>query len=520
LKILEQCPSLLQKENCKRETPLHMAVRAGKFGVVQELINHVKEVENGGQAAQRLLRATNLDEDTALHMAVRKGHLEMVRLLTSEDPDFSHPPNKADETPLFLAAERGAHEMVAAILEYCTSPAYSGPDGRTALHAATLTRNPEIANVLLQRNEELISKPDTYGWTPLHHAALDGNVEGVKMILEIDYLLANITTGDNDGNKTALQIAVAVGEVQIVEEILSACPDCWEIVDSMGHNILHIAVVMEREKVIEYIFKMSWSTELIEQRDNEGNTPLHLLAASKFKHKMPLESNGYQFTFNNKNMSPAEIASSNASDEIRWILDDYNPERLTGRNIVNIDNNIAKWERAGKVGLEEWRKAQEDEHNEIVERRRKMAKYQIIVASLLATITFTAGFTIPGGYDPNTGSEQGMAILLRETAFKAFIITNTLAVLLSTSSVYLFLTAMMRPNQNDSPWIIAYVVLEYALMATMVAFITGTYSMLSHSRLAVASCAIGSYFLLFYANAFRRYVLNFALRKFRHTFNR
>lgn len=149
--ILQVCPSLLCRENIRGETPLHMAAREGYADIVKALIECAKtieqELESGlGGAAKMMLRATNVDGDTALHVAVRNCHLEedkyleVVKLLTREDPEFPHPANNANETPLYLAAERGNHgvALVFTLLETCISPTYGGPVGRTALHAATL----------------------------------------------------------------------------------------------------------------------------------------------------------------------------------------------------------------------------------------------------------------------------------------------------------------------------------------------------------------------------------------------
>ncbi|KAG5545952.1 hypothetical protein RHGRI_018197 [Rhododendron griersonianum] len=47
-----------------------------------------------------LLRVMNLDEDTALHKAVQNEHLVVMKVLTSEDPEFTHPANKVEKTAL------------------------------------------------------------------------------------------------------------------------------------------------------------------------------------------------------------------------------------------------------------------------------------------------------------------------------------------------------------------------------------------------------------------------------------
>lgn len=116
--VLEACPSLLRQPNIKGETPLHMASREGQSKILKSMIVQAKrleeELESGWRGAlEEILRATNVDGDTALHVAARNCHLEeveyleVVKLLTNEDPAFEHPPNNVQETPLYLAAERG-----------------------------------------------------------------------------------------------------------------------------------------------------------------------------------------------------------------------------------------------------------------------------------------------------------------------------------------------------------------------------------------------------------------------------
>lgn len=53
------------------------------------------------------------------------------------------------------------------------------------------------------------------------------------------------------------------------------------------------------------------------------------------------------------------------------------------------------------------------------------------MAALFATVTFTAAFTVPGGNQNGGGPDQGTAVLISNTAFKAFVIADTISMVLS-----------------------------------------------------------------------------------------
>jgi ankyrin repeat protein len=145
--ILEMCPSLSLQANAKGETPLHIAARYGHDDIVEVLIKYCaktlydQDLEEGIEPVKEMLRMTNKQKDTALHEAVRYNHLGVVKLLISKDPNFSYSANDVDETPLYIAAERGFKDVLFEILDKCKSPMHGGPLGRTALYAAVMNRD-------------------------------------------------------------------------------------------------------------------------------------------------------------------------------------------------------------------------------------------------------------------------------------------------------------------------------------------------------------------------------------------
>ncbi|CAL5083281.1 unnamed protein product [Urochloa decumbens] len=138
--LCEKAPSLVATRNRGLDTPLHCAAKAGHREVVACLLSAMR---SGGEETVAALRARNCLGATALYEAVRYRHAGLVDLLMTEAPELSSFTTEDGFSPLYLAASIDSLEMVKAIvrpaLDGTPSPAsYSGPEGRTALHAATV----------------------------------------------------------------------------------------------------------------------------------------------------------------------------------------------------------------------------------------------------------------------------------------------------------------------------------------------------------------------------------------------
>ncbi|KAG6755467.1 hypothetical protein POTOM_041293 [Populus tomentosa] len=246
------CPPLLFQANKKGETLLHLAARYGHSNVVKALIDHAKALpadpESEVTEAKRMLRMTNGERDTALHEAARSRGSHVVEILTTEDPEFSYSANVHGEPPLYIAVLRGGKE-IDGILGNCISVDYGGPNGGTALHAAS---------------------------SGGHHG---------KARKILDYYPTAAYIADTKRKRTALHIAAIHGNVNAVKEIVSRCPASCELVDDKGWNALHYAVASQTRNVLEECLQIPELARLKTEKDDKGNTPFHLIAALAHKQK-------------------------------------------------------------------------------------------------------------------------------------------------------------------------------------------------------------------------------------------
>lgn len=59
----------------------------------------------------------------------------------------------------------------------------------------------------------------------------------------------------------------------------------------------------------------------------------------------------------------------------------------------------------------------------------RQANFLLLVSILIATVTYAAGFTVPGGYNSSDDDKNvpGLATMLKETAFQVFVLSDILA---------------------------------------------------------------------------------------------
>ncbi|TYJ40980.1 hypothetical protein E1A91_A04G179700v1 [Gossypium mustelinum] len=485
--ILSKCPSLLLQTNAKGQTPLHVAARYGHSAIVKLLIKSCANARDGDlelgmdrvNAVREMLRISvarkrvkeDQESNTALHKAARCGNVEVVKaLLEFEDPDFPYSVNKKQETPLYIAARRGDRVMLSILFDKSKSTAHGGPHGRTVLHAAAMATdavNKEQAiRLILEEKGNLTKERDEDGRTPLHYAAhLGRRFSVVEELLKRDVSAAYV--GDKKRGMTPLLMAARQGYLGIVSKILSLCPDCCEKVDKIGLNLLHYMAF--RDSVFP-------------------------LGSSVFKR------GGIEIVYGS----------------VRNLME------LEGNNILNRCKQI-------KELLEEIKNDQVAEEpvrrfrlrNVSTERLEAIRNTHLLVAALIATITFAAAITVPGGLKSEKGSVEGTPLLIHEAAFKAFVVTNALAFIFSVSALFIHFGVLDNLLYRFKFWreTVSYRtqsvsgLLGYATIAMVIAFSTGSYVVLKPSHgLAIFSYLIcPAFFFVQHWTIFDYYIVKILL---------
>ncbi|OAY83061.1 Receptor-interacting serine/threonine-protein kinase 4 [Ananas comosus] len=130
---------LLTAHNMAGETPLHCAAWAGADRIVSYFISVAAE----SHLLEQLLLAKDWDGKTALYAAAKEGRVAAARELLSKLPNQQAAAvDKKGVSPLYVAVLSGSLKVVQILIESPADAPYGGPNRQTALHAATMIKNP------------------------------------------------------------------------------------------------------------------------------------------------------------------------------------------------------------------------------------------------------------------------------------------------------------------------------------------------------------------------------------------
>ncbi|XP_046568869.1 serine/threonine-protein phosphatase 6 regulatory ankyrin repeat subunit C-like [Haliotis rubra] len=142
-------------EDCT-ESDLYNAMNADDLETLRDLL------AQGGNVDEFYYNFTTNDGVSLLHLACEKGRFDCVRLIVDSNATM----NVADRC------------------------------GRTPLMYALAAQKTDVAEILLKKDQDLVNDEDVDGYTALDLAAIDGNTEGIRLLVQYG---ANVNHRTFDG---------------------------------------------------------------------------------------------------------------------------------------------------------------------------------------------------------------------------------------------------------------------------------------------------------------------------------
>jgi ankyrin repeat protein len=226
------------------------AAANGQIDVVKFLLDKGAKIDAGeGDAGTALLRAVEGD------------HADIVTLLLDKGANMDAG-DRQGTTPLIEAVEKNRAALVELLLR---RGARTETNGGSALYQAALAGNLEILKLLLDKGANVNAQLGG-GETILHVMATNGRAAIVKLLLENH---ANIEARDRFG-LTPLMVTAQNDQVEAARQLLDAGAQI-EARDTHGETAMHLAAHRASTAVLSVLLDRGAP---IEARDNDGFTPL------------------------------------------------------------------------------------------------------------------------------------------------------------------------------------------------------------------------------------------------------
>jgi len=224
----------------KRETALHYAAIQGNIEAATTLLN--------SGAGINLKRG---DGRTALHLAAACNHPKFVELLLGKGAAVNAK-DSAGATPMHLAALNGAVEAAKVLIGRVPIDAQD-KNGETALHYAAECRfvpqGSQVAQILLDAGAS-VDLADTWGITPLQHAAFEKNTPMVMLLIAKHALV----DARDHGGETALHWTALYDQTDAAAALLDAGANI-NATDSRGWTPLILAARNGNAKIAALLLR-------------------------------------------------------------------------------------------------------------------------------------------------------------------------------------------------------------------------------------------------------------------------
>ncbi|KAK0604606.1 hypothetical protein LWI29_017403 [Acer saccharum] len=472
--FLERNPGALTASlSTDEDTALHIAVLAGHVRIVEELVKRIQRED---------LAKMNKNNATALNFAATGGVVKIAEYLVKKNSDLVKIRNKHDYIPVVVASLYGHRDMVR-YLYSVTPPEELSPErsknGAMLFTACIIDDLYDIALDLLQSHRELAYTYDNDGDTAIDVLAqkpsaflsgtnLDLWQQWIYSCIYIPTLLASSNVSHEDIERPlregpAVQLnmnlrvpaimliyelkwrhvraqellrcicqeisskgesmfeqleikkvvfkAVKHGIVEFITELMQHYPDTIWCYDEHNRHIFLYATLQRQEKIFSLIYNMGAKKHIVATNwDKSHNNILHQAA----------------FLGPSSQLDRVSGAALQMQRALQWFKEVESIVQPKYKEMVNMQHKTP-------------RALFSEKHKDLVEKGEKWMKETAesctVVAALVATIMFSAAFTVPGGYDEHTG----IPIYLKRNSFLVFIVSDAVSLFSSCTSMLMFL---------------------------------------------------------------------------------
>ncbi|XP_020899126.1 transient receptor potential cation channel subfamily A member 1 isoform X2 [Exaiptasia diaphana] len=303
-KVLIREGASVSAKNCYGQTALHHAVRRQNIKIVELLLTEGKMDVNvvdidkttalhiaahvGDEMSTKLLlfhgieiKAQDNDGFTAFHVAAREGKNDVLRTLLQTARDHKMDttmlldmPDNYGNTCLHLAVKHGRCSTTQICLNFGASLCvWESSSLQTPLHFAAVSGNLCVLRALFEGKDLDLHAEDGDGMTPVLRASLEGNRDVIEYLLDQG---AHVNAPPNTGFPSPLMCAVKRDQHKTMKFLLSKGAQVDQI-DTQWRNCLHIAAACSDPKTLRILLEKD-TKHLVGKRDAYGKTPLHYAA--------------------------------------------------------------------------------------------------------------------------------------------------------------------------------------------------------------------------------------------------
>ncbi|XP_042025419.1 ankyrin repeat-containing protein At5g02620-like [Salvia splendens] len=463
------------------EIALHIAAIEGRQDFVSKLLE-VMERED--------LAIQNAKGCTALCFAAAGGHIEIAQLMLEKDPNLAKVKGDEGVWPLYMAALQGFGEMAELLLIPSDIVSWTQLEKADLLTSAIDSGLYDLAIKIVVGDKTLALAKDANGLTPLEVLARkpvafsSDNGQGfwdniTRNVLkymnmsktndvnvekwDIAYTLMDVLWDAVESCKEDVEAGVGVdaadsaqlffiaaeaGNDEFLVELFKKDHNLLYKVNEDSHSIFHVAVRRRYNKVFSLMFELGGTKDLLASYiDAEGNNILHL--AGKLAPQNQLDS--------------IPGAPWQMQREVLWFKVVEKLVQPAFRHKKNSANQTPH-----ELFMSEHKKLREEAEKYM----KQTAKSCMLVTMLIATVVFTAAFTVPGGYDG-----RGAPTLENRKMFVVFPVSEAVATLSSLTSMLMFLS-ILTSRYSDKDFlvklpfwmVVGVATLFFSIVAMMVAF--------------------------------------------------